>query len=366
MLNFGHLHLFESATNKSEKQMFDENFEMVKHAEDCGFDSFWGVEHHFTDYGVMPSAPIVLAAAAEKTKRIRLGTGVVVLPLNHPVRVAEEMAVVDVLSGGRVDFGVGRGYQPKEFRGFNIDQSKSREMFKECLDIIELAWTGKPFSYPGKFYNVPEMTVRPQPLQRPHPPIWMAALSQDTYRMVGERGHNLLFFMFSPAGVDLQGYAEGLKKKGKTFADTRIGGLSLVYVADTKEQAEKEFKDPALWYFRTFSGLVAPPKGEAAVKTYEIYTALRDFTASAQFENIRNLDGVIVGDPEFVKEKIARVTAKYGVTDLLCWTRLGGLDHAKCMHSAELLAKHVLPYFKKPGKELVRDAARLASTGSIL
>ena len=130
-MKFGMLHLFETPNGRSERQMLEEQMNLMESAEGFGFDSLWPAEHHFSEYGVCGSPALNLAANARTTKKIRLGTGIVVLPLNNPLRVAEDFAMLDQLSGGRVEFGVGRGYQPIEFEGFGIDQAKSRELFDE-------------------------------------------------------------------------------------------------------------------------------------------------------------------------------------------------------------------------------------------
>ena len=127
------LHLFESPAGRSEAEMINEQVNLMKHAEDMEFDSVWPGEHHFSEYGVCASPALTLAAIARETSRIRLGTGVLVLPFYNPVRLAEEFAMLDCLSGGRVEFGVGRGYQPIEFAGFGVDQTRSMEIFSESL-----------------------------------------------------------------------------------------------------------------------------------------------------------------------------------------------------------------------------------------
>jgi alkanesulfonate monooxygenase SsuD/methylene tetrahydromethanopterin reductase-like flavin-dependent oxidoreductase (luciferase family) len=140
-MKFGMLHLFENPVEKTEYQIVKEQLGLMKAAEDLGFDSIWPAEHHFTEYGYCGSPALSLAAIAAETKRIRLGTGIVVLPFHNPIRVAEEFAMLDLMSDGRVDFGAGRGYQPIEYKGFQIDQVKSRGIFNESLEVILQAWT---------------------------------------------------------------------------------------------------------------------------------------------------------------------------------------------------------------------------------
>src|SRR5208337_4411471 len=148
-MKFGMLHLFENPVGKSEYQIVKEQFDLMRAAEDLGFDSIWPAEHHFTEYGYCASPALSLAAVASVTKRIRLGTGVVVLPFHNPIRVAEELAMLDLMSDGRLDFGVGRGYQPLEFKGFQIDQAKSRGIFNESLEVIMQAWTQERVNFKG-------------------------------------------------------------------------------------------------------------------------------------------------------------------------------------------------------------------------
>ena len=148
---------------------------MIQGADEMGYGSVWLAEHHFSEYGVMPSISVMAAALAVQTKRIRIGTGVVVIPLHNPIRVAEEFAMVDLMSDGRLEFGVGRGYQPSEFAGFDIDMETSRERFDEYLDVVLKLWPGKEVTFKGKYIQLDNIRVRPKSLQDPHPPVWAAA-----------------------------------------------------------------------------------------------------------------------------------------------------------------------------------------------
>src|SRR5216683_1150549 len=183
-MKFGILHFFEHAAGgKTEHQIVREQLDCMRVAEDMGFDSIWAPEHHFTEYCFCASPMLMLAAMASVTKRIRLGSAVVVLPFNDPVRVAEEGAMVDLMSDGRLDLGVGRGFQPVEFRGFGVDQARSHEMFDEALQIIERAWSGETVAFKGRHFNIEEHAVRPKPIQQPHPPIWLASVTAPSFEM---------------------------------------------------------------------------------------------------------------------------------------------------------------------------------------
>ena len=169
-MKFGMLHFFEHpAANKSEHQIVREQLGCMRAAEDFGFDYLWAPEHHSSEYGFSASPTATLAAGS--TKRIRLGSGVMVLPFNDPIRVAEEAAMVDLMSDGRFDLGVGRGFQPVEYQAFGVDQSKSCDIFEEALEVILRAWAEDPASFKGTHFDILPQSVHPKPLQRPHPPV---------------------------------------------------------------------------------------------------------------------------------------------------------------------------------------------------
>ena len=354
-MKFGMLHLFESPVDKTEYQVMKEQLDLMRSAEDLGFDSVWPAEHHFSDYGYCASPVLSLAAIASVTKRIRLGTGVVVLPFHNPIRVAEESAMLDLMSDGRLDFGVGRGYQPLEFKGFQIDQAKSRGIFNESLEVIMQAWTQERVNFKGVHFNIQDQVVRPKPLQKPHPPVWVASLSEATFAMVGKWGFNLLCapvfgFQGNTATDLLDSYRQALRSAGHDPATKEIAALCMVYCAETTEQARREFSGSVMWYYRTIAKYIAPPAGEGPVKTYELYTKTRDLAANVSFDQLLDAGALVCGDRDHCIEQIAAMKEKLGFTQLLCWTRMGGLDTQKVLKSMELMQKHVIPYFKK--KEL--------------
>lgn len=347
-MRFGMLHLFENPVDRSEHEIIHEQMELMQAAEDLGFDSVWPAEHHFTEYGYCASPALSLAAIASNTKRIRLGTGIVVLPLNHPLRVAEDFAFLDHLSNGRVDLGVGRGYQPLEFARYGVDQTSTRAQFDEALRVIQQAWTRGRVDFEGEHYHFSDVPIRPKPVQQPHPPIWMAALSPETFEIAGRYGLNLLFgavFGLSPEAAKMRrvDYYRGLRAGGHSFEGRSSGCLNMVYVADTMERAREEFRDAVLWYYRTIAKYIAPDKGQKAVKGYEMYTAFRDLASVADWEMLLEREAVICGSPDYVTERLHGFQQTYGFTDLLCWTRLGGLDHRKVLRSMELMRDKVIP-----------------------
>ena len=347
-MKFGMLHLFESPMGRSDKEMVDEQVAIMQAAEDLGYDSIWPAEHHFTEYGFCASPALTLAAVARTTKRIRLGTGIVVLPFNHPVRVAEDYAMLDLLSGGRVDLGVGRGYQPTEFQGYGVDQSRSREIFDESIEIIHRAWTEERLDFEGRHYRFHDVLVRPRPLQKPHPPIWMAALSEETYEKAGRLGFNLLCSpvfggSLPEAKKRIERYREALEQAGHDPATKDIGALVMVYAGATQEEARRDFAEPVIWYFRTFGKYVAPKLGQPAVESYEWYTTIRDLAGVVEWEQLLEHGAVICGEPDYVGERVAELRDLFGITHLLCWTRLGGLSTAKVTGHMERMRDRVMP-----------------------
>lgn len=350
MLRFGMLHLLENPSGKTEHQIVGEQIAILRAAEDLGFDSVWPAEHHFSEYGYCVSTGLMLAALAQVTTRIRLGTGIVVLPFHNPIRVAEEFALLDLMSDGRVDFGIGRGYQPHEFRGYGVDQTKSRGIFNEAIEIIQQAWTEERVNFSGVHFRFQDVTVRPKPLQKPHPPIWMAALSPESFVQAGRKGFNLLcapvFGFGGKSGLDsIDAYRKALRDAGYDPSSRQIAALCMLYVSESREQAARDFADPVIWYYRTFSKYIAPPPGEAPVKTYEPYVATRDLAAAVTWEQLQSLGAVICGTPEEATERIADLQRTLGFTTLLCWTRLGGLDHRKVLASMKLMERRVIPHF---------------------
>lgn len=345
-LRFGQLHLFESPQGRSEKEIIDEQIELMVDAEALGFDSVWTAEHHFTEYGHCASPAVTLAVVAARTRRIRLGTGVVVLPLNHPVRVAEDFAFLDHMSDGRIDVGVGRGYQPMEFRGYGVDPARSREMFREQIDIIRRAWTEERFSYEGEFYRLDDVSVRPAPLQKPHPPVWMAALSPATFDLCARFGFHLLC---APVfGFDLEAGAEHIARYRQAAAargddDRNVAALTITYVAETTQQARADLRDAVMWYYRTLARYIAPPAGQVPVAGYEFYGTAREFLENVDWDTVVERGAVVCGSPAEVTDRIAEIRARCGFSHYLGWTRIGGLDPAKARRSMELMGERVIP-----------------------
>src|SRR5690242_17401267 len=261
----------------TEYRCYHDALAQIELADRLGFDTVWEVEHHFLTEFAHSSAPeVFLSAVAQRTKRIRIGHGVVLLPhrFNHPIRVAERVAALDILSDGRVEFGTGRSSQFEQ-AGFEIDTETSREMWQESLEMIPRMWTEDPFQHRGRFVTVPPRSIVPKPLQQPHPPIWMAATSPQSWEIAGRNGIGILgltIFVSVPQLQDrVRAYRAALaqaKPVGRVIND-QIGAFTIVHCAETHAEAiANGGADAAINYllyaFRILGGGATP--GDAGMR----------------------------------------------------------------------------------------------------
>jgi alkanesulfonate monooxygenase SsuD/methylene tetrahydromethanopterin reductase-like flavin-dependent oxidoreductase (luciferase family) len=211
-------------------------------AEALGFRSTFVVEHHFTGYGQVSATINLLTWLGARTATLRLGTAVMVLPWHNPVLLAEQAATLDLLSGGRLDFGIGKGYRYNEFKGFCVPMDEADARFDECLDVLTRAWTAnRPFSHDGRYWRFDDIVVEPPTAQRPHPPIWMGAGGEDSVRQVAARGYNLLLGQYaSPASIgrSIAAYRDEVEKRGRTFDPLSVGVTRAFFVADSDAERE--------------------------------------------------------------------------------------------------------------------------------
>jgi probable F420-dependent oxidoreductase len=337
---------------RSIAEVYDYNIRVADLLEELGFDGLWVSEHHFRDYGTVPSIFTMLGYLAARTERIRLGSGVVVLPLHDPVHVAEEAAQLDVLSGGRLDFGIGRGYQSIEFDGFGRDLTEARDRFDEALEVITGLWTRDPFRHEGRFYRTGEVSLSPQPLQRPHPPIYVAAVSPETVERYARRG---LPILADPAATF---------RKVHTAADTwrRIAAESghdataadlvvsrSVWLAPTVERAKADQAafEASFDRARIFNERSAPidsRTGEIA-KGFEYWEG-RYLKGGSVGNDFRWEQLEVIGDPERVIGQVAMLQ-EFGFDHLMC--DFGSTRHVPfedMKRAITFFAKEVLPAFR--------------------
>ncbi|MGI9426749.1 MAG: LLM class flavin-dependent oxidoreductase [Hyphomicrobiaceae bacterium] len=344
-MDFGAFLLLQSPSERSHEEIFARGVEIAQTADALGFDSVWCAEHHFSTYGYL-SRPLMMAVhLASKTERIRVGSAVVVLPLHHPLVVAEDIGTADLLSGGRLDVGLGRGYQPYEFQRLGCDLSESRERFDEAVDILLLAFEGKPFGYHGKYYDFDETSVFPIPLQKPRPPIWVVGQSEESIVATVKRGFNLVSGGF---GVPIERLREFRKSFDRmvtdsaTKANIRVSTQRPVYV--TRDESElPEIVEQARWNMRvTLSlrqGLERVEGGRAIAVPFETEPSTDEL-----------LDRYFVmGTPQQCIAKLERLQDAMGIDHFNGSFWFGDLEQAKVLRSMTLFAEEVMPHFmEKP------------------
>jgi luciferase family oxidoreductase group 1 len=342
IVNFGTFLLMQSPSARSSQEIFARGVEVAQAAETLGFRNVWLAEHHFSTYGYL-SRPVQLATyIAAKTKTLRVGTAVIVVPLHHPLVIAEEIATLDLLAGGRVDIGLGRGYQHYEFERFGLELSSSRARWDEAVDVLLLAFEGKPFSYDGKLYKIPETTIFPQPLQQPRPPIWITAQSPDSVEAAVRRGFNVLTGGF---GVPIERMGEFRKLFDRVVAEVKpaqplnVGVQRAVYVTDNEADARAAAEE-ARWNMRVTLSLR---------NQYERVEKGRAVPVPAP--NEPDIDDLldrflVIGTPDTVIRQIKRVQDVVGITHFNCSFWFGDLEQARVLRSMERFARDVMPAFR--------------------
>lgn len=314
--------------------------EQIDAAEALGFDSLWVTEHHFRHFGgMMPSPSVILAAAAQRTKQLRVGAAVSIIPMHNPLRIAEEFAMVDQLSGGRVNFGAGRGMHPTEYAVFGYDWNTAQKRLPEALDVILRAWSGDEFEWQGEHYRFPRIRVYPQPLQKPHPPIYVTAnRDPESFHMIGTRGHHLMTLPWIATNAEqrprVEMYWNALREGGHEVADKDVFTMYPIYVGASDLEARHEVIDH--WHrWRGFAlaalNLSAGSAGHERVFGHLDYDAM-----------VRESRGVF-GGPETCVGILKRIIEVVGTTHIGLTFHFGGLSRERVLKSMERCAKLVLP-----------------------
>ena len=364
--------------------VIEETLEQCILADEMGFDAVWFVEHHFlTTFSASPCPEVIFGALSRLTKRIRLGFGVVILPYHHPIRVAERVAMVDHLSHGRVDFGTGRS-APYEQTGMGIDPRDTREMWDESLTMIPKIWESDTFEWEGRFWNVPPRQVLPKPFQKPHPPIWVAALQPATYELAAQKGIGVMALGVNAPSVlepHIKAYRETVKNAEPVgnFVNNRwlssCFGLCGEDSAETKElcaQSLKTFFGPGRPYVQDQKDIYArlldqwggvPDHLAQNFSRYVDVGAaggngqvdLSGGTALAQkiweefdADTLAQRGVIVAGDPESCIEAV-KLHQATGVDQLQFLMATETVGHEKVMKSIEMFGKHVIPEFRKAG-----------------
>jgi alkanesulfonate monooxygenase SsuD/methylene tetrahydromethanopterin reductase-like flavin-dependent oxidoreductase (luciferase family) len=353
---------------RTQGEAFDEAFLLAETAEALGFDGIWLAERHFAAPGrpldafgagipSIASAPLVLAAAlAARTTRLRLGIAVAVLPLYHPIRLAEEAATVDQISRGRLDFGVGRSGFPKAYEGYGVAYQESRERFREALAIVLEAWKGERFSYQGKYWRVDDVCVVPQPYQRPHPPIRIAATTRETFPLVGRMGSPIFVglrgFDVAEVAYHLGEYRQAWRQAGHggDRAEGGAGDVYLrmpVYVADTPERARAEPEASTMRSYRRLAETFASSAGRAGTTTAEARAERAARLAAVSYDELLR-DRLAYGTPDMVAERLAWLRDELELTGVIVEANVGGgLPLELVRRSLQLFAREVAPRLRR-------------------
>jgi len=345
-MHFG-IFLEERRRGAGEAQAFRETLELADAAEAWGLDGVWLGEIHFNPARSVQSAPLALASfIAARTRRVRVGTAVQVLPLGNPLRIAEEVATVDHLSEGRFDFGVGRSGSPRAYDALGIPYGESQARFQEALEVILEAWKGAPFGYQGKFYRFENATVSPRPYQDPHPPIRMAANSLETFPFVGQQGLPLFVGLrdldIPELGAHLQAYRAAWRDAGHAGH----GDVCLripVYAGATEREAIDEPCENITYFFRRHAELARSGLGRADTGPGERRRARVEKLEHLAYEEILETR-VAFGTAAGLIDRLARLRDELGLTGIVAELNPGGLlPMERMQRTLRILTHEVIP-----------------------
>ena len=348
-MEFGIFMDFYSTPGLTQTEVFREAFELVDLAEESGLDSVWLGESHFNPNRSVLSAPIVVASSiASRTKRLKVGMAVQVLPLISPLRIAEEAATVDQISEGRFEFGVGRSGNVRAYEVMGIPYEESRERFQEALDIILEAWKGEPFSYHGKFNQIENATVSPSPYQKPHPVVRIASSGEDSFARVGRLGFPIFLSM---RGMDVHDLETNLKEYHKAWKEAGHpgeGDISVripMYIGLSEEAAVQEPKESIEAYFSRMRRFFDDNVGGDPERNASRQARARRM-ANMTYEEILETK-LIFGTPESVTDKLAQFKETLGLSAFTAELNPGGqLPKEAVYRSLRLLTEKVMPALK--------------------
>lgn len=321
---------------------YPELLEQAIYGEELGFDTVWLRERHFNTIAgrnLWPSPLIIGAYIAAKTSRLRIGIGSRILPLDHPIHIAEDAATVDVISGGRLDFGVARvGENELYQQGFGIPQEETRGRFEESLEIILQAWTQQRISYQGKYYKIPEVTIFPKPIQRPHPPVFVVGKGPESLSLAARKGFPIFIAaaqMIPEVKKTQEFYWKELEAAGHSRDRIELPVNRFIYVAESMAKAKAEMEEPFMAFLS---------RGTTSdIKEY-FFREEKDLT----FDNLFK-EACIFGDPDYCIQQIERLQKEINLKYLLCTFNYFTIDLKQSLKSMEMFAKYVMPHFKKAG-----------------
>jgi probable F420-dependent oxidoreductase len=308
-------------------QLYRETLDQAAYAEQLGFSSIWLSEHHFSEEGYLPALMAMLGALAERTSRVRLGTAVLLAPLHHPLRLAEDFAVLDQLSGGRLNVGLAPGYKPDEFAVLGVPKRERGARTDETIEILQRAWRSEPFSYAGQHFQFEDVVIAPPPVQQPGPPIWVGGNSLAAARRAAR--HGVCFMPDSGAGVELyDAYRAGLPAAA---GSPRLATNRVLFAAASREEAWDICGPHFLYQFNAYRQWFS--------------AAGDDDTHGAELTDpsVLSSEHYFVGTPDDILAAIQDSQQRLGYQELVFWARPPGLPVEQATASLELIAKHVLP-----------------------
>ncbi len=312
--------------------LYRDSLEQVELAEALGFDSIWLTEHHFTDDGYLPAMLPAAAAIAARTLRVTIGTFVLLAPFQHPLKLAEDAAVVDVISNGRLRLGLGQGYRQEEFDGFGVPRAERLGRTLETIEILKLAWTGKRFSFNGKYFHFKDVRVLPAPVSHPYPELLWGAGAPKAIRRAAKMG---LSFACVGGRKEMGIYTEALKQAGRNPADFSLVNSRIVYIAATAQEAWREVGDALMYQAEHYGKWLSAAAGT---------TDMSKVLIRPDPERLKRTS--ILGPPDEVRTRITEVLESGPMTELITVAQLPGLDPAKARRSLERFGREVLPAFK--------------------
>jgi alkanesulfonate monooxygenase SsuD/methylene tetrahydromethanopterin reductase-like flavin-dependent oxidoreductase (luciferase family) len=349
-MEFGMFHEFQALPGETAQQSFANSLAQVDAAEKWGLDAMWLAELHFAPERSVLSSPMMIAATiAQRTERMKIGTAVQVLPLCHPLRLAEEVATVDQLSNGRLIFGVGRSGFAHTYKTYGVDYGESRERFAETLVILKRAFTEERFSHKGKYFAYENVRLAPKSLQQPWPEIRVAAASPDTYVEVAELGHPIFVAArtgnLSELAPLVKTYRDAWKKAGHP-GEGEVYLRVPVYVADTDEKALEEPRESIMHLLRYIGDRLAASATASGAREIENRAARGAKMQNIEYDEVVR-ERMIVGTPARVVDRLLQLRAELGLNGILAELNPGSLiPHERVLEALRLLCLEVMPKFK--------------------
>ena len=345
-MDFGLFFLMQRDEAWSERAVYDSTLAQMLAAEALGYQSVWFAEHHFNDYGLCPAPPVLASFIAARTTTLRLGMGVSLVPLHHPVDLAEQLAVLDVVSGGRLDVGVGRGGTLQDYQTFKSDRDDSRERVEEGIALMRQCWTGAPFDFAGRFHSAERLHVKPAPIQQPHPPLFVATNSEDSVLSAARLGLPTLSSFFVPLDELVRRqplYRDTAREAGRTSAEIddlerRSWVMRVVHVAPDHATAYRDVEPAFMSYQRKMARLRSDSQGGSVPNSFD-RSALRLRPFQAYLDD----KWLLIGSPEEVRDGLQAHLETSGHQRVLLVMALPGLATDLAMRSMRLFAEKVAP-----------------------